>query len=64
MTNEQIQDMLKQVDSDNSGTIEFDEFCSYMMKKLNKARQPPNIDELRKRVFKVRLNNFNNRNFC
>ena len=52
MTNEQIQDMLKEVDSDNSGTIEFSEFCSYMMKKLSKAKQP-NIDELRKRVFSV-----------
>lgn len=53
MTEQQVQDMLKEVDSDNSGSIEFDEFCAYMLKKLNKAKQPPNPNELRKRAFDV-----------
>ena len=53
MTDQQVQDMLKEVDSDNSGSIEFDEFCSYMVKKLNKAKQPPNPEEIRKRAFAV-----------
>ena len=53
MTDQQVQDMLKEVDSDNNGSIEFDEFCSYMLNKLNKAKQPPNLDELRKRTFAV-----------
>ena len=53
MTDTQLQAMLKEVDSDGSGSIEFEEFCSYMLKKLNKAKQPPNPEELRKRAFQV-----------
>lgn len=52
MTDQQVQDMLKEVDSDNSGTIDFEEFCAYMLKKLNKKIDP---NELRRRAFNVRL---------
>lgn len=39
-TDEQINDFIKKTDTDENGTIEFNEFCSYLVK-------------LRRKVFKV-----------
>ena len=53
MTEAEVTDMLKEIDSDGSGTIEFNEFTDYMMKKLTKAQQPTNIDEIRRKAFQA-----------
>ena len=49
MSQAEIDNMLKEVDTDNSGSIEFTEFCAYMMKKL----KPQSADDIRKKTFKV-----------
>lgn len=56
-TDEFVQDMLKSVDKDNSGTIEFDEFCTYMEERLSGSK-PMSKEERIRKLFKVLLANF------
>lgn len=50
MSDEDLAKMLREVDTDNSGSIEFDEFCVYMCNKM----KPANSDDIKKKTFNVR----------
>lgn len=51
MSQADVDKMIKEVDTDNSGSIEFNEFCVYM---INKFR-PKSPDDIRKKTFQVRI---------
>ena len=51
-TDQVVQDMLKFVDKDNSGTIEFGEFCTYMEGQLSGSK-PTNKEETIRKSFQV-----------
>ena len=47
MSQAEIDGMLKEVDSDKNGTIEFNEFCVYMLNQLTKPQ------DIRRKTFEV-----------
>ena len=51
-TDEFVQEMLKSVDKDNSGTIELDEFCAYMEEKLSGSASTSK-EAMKRKLFKV-----------
>lgn len=52
MSQAELDNMLREVDSDQNGTIEFNEFCVYMLNTLNKPSQ-----DTRRKTFEVRTIN-------
>ena len=49
MSDAEVKEMVKSVDIDGSGTIEFNEFCVYMINRL-KGRRP---EEIRRKTFEA-----------
>ena len=43
-TEAEIKDMMAEVDTDGNGTIDFDEFCSMMQKKMHQLESPEEIE--------------------
>ncbi|XP_052766857.1 calmodulin-beta-like, partial [Mya arenaria] len=49
-TEEELRDMIAEVDADGSGSIDFNEFCAMMVKKMNEGTDP---EEEMREAFKV-----------